>query len=69
MEQQRETIGTSAAGRRLGVSHDTIRNYWQAGKLQGFRMNGLPRGRLMIYVDSLDEFDRQRREGGVKPMS
>jgi hypothetical protein len=65
MENPRKTVGSVEAGRMLDVSHDTIQNYWKAGYIEGYKQSGQYRGRLRIYVDSLEAFDRQRKSAGA----
>jgi len=61
MDLNRPTISTFEAGRLLSVSHDTVRNYWHRGLIEGYVSTSMKGGRLRLYRDSVEEFDRQRK--------
>ena len=49
---------TSTAAKILGVTTHTVRNYLDAGKLEGF---ALPGGMWRVYRDSLDKLMEGKR--------
>jgi predicted site-specific integrase-resolvase len=52
---------TTEAGRYLGVTQDTVRNYWERGLIEGYLTIPVKHGRLKVYRESVEEFDRQRK--------
>jgi hypothetical protein len=65
MEDTRPTLTTGQAGRLLAVTHETVRRYWELGLLEGYLMAPGKHGRLRVYRDSVEAFDRQRKGGPV----
>ncbi len=61
MVENRPTIGSSEAGRMLGVTHETVRAYWERGLIDGYLTIPAKHGRLRLYRDSVEEYDRQRK--------
>lgn len=65
-----ETLSPREAAETLGVSQGTIRNYFDAGLLEGYRLYG---GHRRIYVDSVyamreENLDRPPKRGpGGRP--
>lgn len=60
----RDAVRASEAGRRLGVSRVTVRDWWEKGLLEGFLSKPGSYGRLWIYVDSIASFDAKRHAPG-----
>lgn len=58
----RPTLTTTQAGRRLGVAHETVRRYWDAGLLSGYLSRPGKHGRLRVYVDSVEVLERNRQQ-------
>lgn len=61
MDISRPTVSTFEAAQMLDVSHDTIKNYWKRGFITGYLTLPTKGGRLRLYRDSVEEFDRQRK--------
>lgn len=61
MDEARPTISTTEAGRMLDVTHDTIRAWWKRGLIEGYLSTPGPHGRLRLYRDSVEAYDRQRK--------
>jgi len=59
--EERPTISPAEAGRMLGVSHETAKTYWRKGFIEGYLMTPGPHGRLRIYRDSVETFDKMRK--------
>lgn len=60
--ESRPTLSTTQAGRRLGVSHETIRRYWAAGLLAGYLSRPGKHGRLRVYSDSVEVLEEKRQQ-------
>lgn len=61
MTNARPTLTTTQAGRLLDCTEDTVRVYWRKGLIEGYRTIPGPHGRLRLYRDSVEEFDRKRK--------
>lgn len=61
----RPTLTTTKAGQLLEVTHETVRRYWEQGWIEGYLMTPGKHGRLRLYLDSVEAFDRKRKSGAV----
>ena len=61
MDTPRPTISSTEAAKILGVTDDTIRAWFDRGLIEGYKTSPLRRGRLRLYRDAVEEFDRQRK--------
>lgn len=61
MPEDRPTVSPKEAGKMLGVSHDTVKNYWKRGWIEGYQTFPGLRGRVRLYRDSIEAFDKMRK--------
>ncbi len=61
MTNDRPTMSTREAAAYLGVSRPTLLRLWSQGLLEGYRVTPYQNGRVRLYRDSVEEFDRQRK--------
>lgn len=59
--ESRPTLSTTEAGKLLGVTDETVKRWWKLGLIEGYKTNPFPHGRLRLYQDSVEEYDRQRK--------
>jgi excisionase family DNA binding protein len=45
----------------LEISEDTVVRWFSLGTIEGFRKTPSARGRIRLYRDSVEAFDRQRK--------
>lgn len=69
LENRRPTLSTTEAGDLLGVTQDTIKRYWLKGLIEGYLTIPEKHGRLRLYRDSIEAFDRKRKSSPVLPSS
>jgi excisionase family DNA binding protein len=55
-----DTISIKEAAQRLGVDEDTVRNWMKRGWLKGFKLSPGRTSRVRVYVESIEEFERNR---------
>lgn len=55
----RPVLTTGEAARILNISHDTVKRLYERGEIGGFKTSNS--GHIRLYRDSVEEFDRQRR--------
>ena len=46
---------------RIGISKPTLLRLWAQGLLEGYRVTPYRNGRVRLYRDSVEVFDRQRK--------
>jgi excisionase family DNA binding protein len=61
LENSRPVYTTGQAATALGLSIDTIKRLWERGLIEGYLTSPIKGGRLRLYRDSVEEFDRQRK--------
>lgn len=61
LDECRPTLSTTQAGLILGVKHETVRAYWERGLIEGYLTIPDKHGRLRLYRDSVEEYDRKRK--------
>jgi predicted site-specific integrase-resolvase len=61
LDGSRPTLSTTQAGLILGVKHETVKQYWQRGLIEGYLTIPGKHGRLRLYRDSVEEYDRKRK--------
>ena len=61
MQQDRATITPKEAAAYLEISEDTVVRWFTLGAIAGYRKTPSARGRIRLYRDSVEQFDRQRK--------
>ena len=61
MQQNRPTVSPKEAAAQLALSEDTVVRWYVLGAIEGFRKTPSARGRIRLYCDSVEAFDRQRK--------
>ena len=61
MTDKRPTFSSKEAADFLEVSDQTIFRLFAAGTLEGYRVTMKRNGRIRLYRDSVEEYDRQRK--------
>lgn len=61
MPEDRPTMSAQEAAAYLGISKPTLLRLWGQGTLGGYRVTPARNGRIRLYRDSVEEFDRQRK--------
>ena len=61
MQQVRPTMSPKEAAALLALSEDTVVRWYILGEIEGFRKTPSARGRIQLYSDSVEAFDRQRK--------
>jgi predicted site-specific integrase-resolvase len=59
-EENRSSISTGEAGKRIGLNSKTLRRWVDTGKVEGFKS---PKGMRYVYSDSLDKIIESRKQG------
>lgn len=59
---ERPALTVNQAAAIAGVSRDSIIDYYNAGILKGYRKSLGQTSPIMIYVDSLEKFMRDRKQ-------
>lgn len=59
--EDRPTMSVGEAAERLGMSKPTLLRLWAQGLLDGYRVTPYRNGRVRLYRDSVELFDRQRK--------
>ena len=52
---------TVQAGDYLDCDHQTVVRLWTLGHIEGYKTSPGKHGRLRLYRDSVEEYDRQRK--------
>jgi excisionase family DNA binding protein len=61
-------MSAQEAAEYLGISRPTLLRLWSQGFLEGYRVTPYQNGRVRLYRDSVEKFDRQRKnQVEVKP--
>lgn len=58
---ERPTMSAQAAAKYLGISRPTLLRLWVQGLIAGYRATPAPNGRVRLYQDSVELFDRRRK--------
>ena len=61
VQQDRPTMSPKEAAALLALSEDTVVRWYILGEIEGFRKTPSARGRIRLYCDSVEAFDRQRK--------
>jgi excisionase family DNA binding protein len=61
LHDDRLTMSVGEAAERLGISKPTLLRLWTQGLLEGYRVTPYRNGRVRLYRDSVEMFDRQRK--------
>lgn len=61
MHEDRPTMSVNEAAERIGISKPTLLRLWAQGLLEGYRVTPYRNGRVRLYRDSVEVFDRQRK--------
>jgi excisionase family DNA binding protein len=61
LEENRPTMSVVEAAERLGISKPTLLRLWAQGLIAGYRVTPYRNGRVRLYRDSVEMFDRQRK--------
>ena len=61
MKEDRPTMSAQEAADYLGISRPTLLRLWSQGFLEGYRVTPYQNGRVRLYRDSVERFDRQRK--------
>ena len=61
MQQDRPTMSPKEAAAHLALSEDTVVRWYTVGAIDGYRKTPSARGRIRLYRDSVEAFDRQRK--------
>lgn len=59
--EDRPTMSVGEAAERLGMSKPTLLRLWAQGLLAGYRVTPYRNGRVRLYRDAVELFDRQRK--------
>jgi excisionase family DNA binding protein len=54
-------MSAQEAADHLGISKPTLLRLWSQGYLAGYRVTPYRNGQIRLYRDSVEEFDRQRK--------
>jgi excisionase family DNA binding protein len=61
LEEDRPTMSAQEAADYLRLSKPTVLKLWAQGLLKGYRALQAVNGRVRLYRDSVEAFDRQRK--------
>jgi len=61
VQQNRLTMSPKEAAAYLDISEDTMVRWFSLGTIEGYRKTPSARGRIRLYPDSVEAFDRQRK--------
>jgi excisionase family DNA binding protein len=61
VQLNRPTITPREAATYLEISEDTVVRWFIMGAIEGYRKTPSARGRIRLYRDSVEHFDRQRK--------
>jgi len=61
VQLDRPTIPPREAAAYLEISEDTVVRWFIMGAIEGYRKTPSARGRIRLYRDSVEQFDRQRK--------
>lgn len=61
MEEDRPTMSAQEAADYLRLSKPTVLKLWAQRLIKGYRALQAVNGRVRLYRDSVEEFDRQRK--------
>jgi excisionase family DNA binding protein len=61
VQQDRLTMSPKEAAAYLEISEDTVVRWFSLGTIEGYRKTPSARGRMRLYRDSVEAFDRQRK--------
>ncbi len=61
VQQDRLTMSPKEAAAYLELSEDTVVRWFSQGTIEGYRKTPSARGRIRLYRDSVEQFDRQRK--------
>ena len=61
MQHDRPTMSPKEAAALLALSEDTVVRWFSLGTIEGYRKTPSARGRIRLYRDSVEAFDRQRK--------
>ena len=61
MQLDRPTITPREAATYLEISEDTVVRWFIMGAIERYRKTPSARGRIRLYRDSVEQFDRQRK--------
>jgi excisionase family DNA binding protein len=61
VQLNRPTITPREAATYLEISEDTVVRWFIMGAIEGYRKTPSARGRIRLYRDSVEQFDRQRK--------
>ena len=61
VREDRPTMSVQEAAAALGISKPTLLRLWTQGLLEGYRVTPYRNGRVRLYRDSVEQFDRQRK--------
>jgi excisionase family DNA binding protein len=61
VQEDRPTMAPKEAAAYLAISEDTVVRWFTMGAIKGYRKTPSARGRIRLYRDSVEAFDRQRK--------
>ena len=61
MTEDRPTMSATDAAALLGISKPTLLRLWTQGLVEGYQLTPYRNGRIRLYRDSVELFDRQRK--------
>jgi len=61
MAEDRPMMSAMEVAEYLGISHDTVNRLFAKGEIEGYKQTLRRNGRLRLYRESVEEFDRQRK--------
>lgn len=59
--ENRPLMSATEVAEYLGVSHDTVNRLFARGEIDGYKQTLRRNGRLRLYRDSVEMYDRQRK--------
>ena len=66
LQKNRPTMSVQEAADYLGISKPTLLRLWTQGLIEGYRVTPYRNGRVLLYRDTVELFDRQRKNQAAK---
>ena len=66
LQENRPTMSVQEAADYLGISKPTLLRLWTQGLIEGYRVTPYRNGRVLLYRDTVELFDRQRKNQAAK---